>query len=140
MQLRRARADERATINEHYARVDFQPSGADDLQLLAESGEQLAGLGRIVTIDAVHGELGGIVVLAPFRGQGLARQIVGALLAANPHAVLYCLPFAELAPLYASFGFLEVAADAAVPAPIAQKHRWCNAHYPAPVLLMQRCA
>ena len=140
MLLRRARAEERDAINEHYASVDFKPSAADDLQLLAEAGKQLAGLGRIVAIDARHAELGGIVVLPPFRGQGLARQLIAALCAHNRHAVLYCLPFAELAPLYASVGFVELPDASGVVAPVAQKHLWCNAHYPKPVLLMRRSA
>lgn len=137
--VRRSRPDELEAVNARYAAVDFLPSSADDLIVCAEIGGAWAAQGRLVRAGAGAGELGGILVSPDARGRGLAKDIVAALLADSPYPTLYCLPFAELEPLYAEAGFSRCAPDG-VPDAIARKYGWCNAHYGKPVLLMVRRA
>lgn len=134
--LRRSRPDELAWINECYAGVDFVPSGEADVIAVAQADGQSAGLGRVVPIADGVGELGGMLVFDQFRGSGLAKQIIGFLQQQAGLPTLYCLPFAELAGLYGSMGFVPATAQDAVPEKVAAKHRWCNEHYPKPVLLL----
>ncbi len=134
--LRRSHPDELAWINQCYAGVDFVPSGEADVIAVAQADGQPAGLGRVVHIADGVGELGGMLVFDQFRGSGLAKQIIGFLQQQAGLPTLYCLPFAELAGLYGSMGFVPASAQDAVPEKVAAKHRWCNEHYPKPVLLL----
>ncbi|MES2298666.1 MAG: GNAT family N-acetyltransferase [Pseudomonadota bacterium] len=136
--LRRAEPGELEWINARYAQVDFLPSSDADLVALATLDGVPAGLGRIVPVGADAGELGGMLVFEQFQGCGLARRIIDFLLQQTRYATLYCLPFAELEDLYASMGFARAPAGADLPDHVAHKYRWCNEHYPKPVLLMQR--
>jgi GNAT superfamily N-acetyltransferase len=136
-----AGADDLAWANARYAEIDFLPSKAADLIAIASVDGVAAGLGRVVDVADGEGELGGMYVLDGFKGLGLARQIIAFLLNNSHCRTLYCLPFAELAAVYQSMGFLSVAgaaAHAAVPEAVAAKHRWCNTHYGRPVLLLRR--
>jgi N-acetylglutamate synthase-like GNAT family acetyltransferase len=128
---------ELAWINERYREIDFLPSAPNDYVAMAEVDGKPAGLGRIVEIAGRVGELGGMVVFDGFRGTGLAKEIVALLLETPGYDHLYCLPFARLEPLYASFGFRRVADLAGVPAKALDKYRWCAEFYPEPVLLME---
>ncbi len=134
--LRRSRPEELDWINARYAEVDFVASGESDVIAVAESGGQPAGLGRVVHIADGVGELGGMLVFDDFRGSGLAKQIIGFLQQQANLPTLYCLPFSELAGLYGSMGFAPVTELDVVPEKVAAKHRWCNTHYPKPVLLL----
>jgi N-acetylglutamate synthase-like GNAT family acetyltransferase len=134
--LRRSRPDELAWINERYAGVDFVASSDADVIAVAEANGQPAGLGRVVHIADGVGELGGMLVFDAFRGSGLAKQIIGFLQQQAGLPTLYCLPFAELEGLYGSMGFVPASAQDKVPEKVAAKHRWCNEHYPKPVLLL----
>lgn len=133
-----AGADDLAWANARYAEIDFLPSKAADLIAIARVDGVAAGLGRVVGVADGEGELGGMYVLDGFKGLGLARRIIAFLQDNSGCHTLYCLPFAELAALYHPMGFAPVANDAAVPAAVAAKHRWCNSHYGKPVLLL-RC-
>ncbi|PHV06454.1 GNAT family N-acetyltransferase [Janthinobacterium sp. BJB412] len=133
-----AGADDLAWANARYAEIDFLPSKAADLIAIARVDGVAAGLGRVVGVADGEGELGGMYVLDGFKGLGLARRIIAYLQDNSRCHTLYCLPFAELAALYQSMGFTPVADDAAVPAAVAAKHRWCNSHYGKPVLLLRR--
>jgi GNAT superfamily N-acetyltransferase len=132
-----AGADDLAWANARYADIDFLPSKAADLIAIARVDGVAAGLGRVVAVADGEGELGGMYVLDGFKGLGLARRIIAFLQDNSGCHTLYCLPFAELAALYQSMGFAPVANDAAVPAAVAAKHRWCNSHYGKPVLLLR---
>jgi N-acetylglutamate synthase-like GNAT family acetyltransferase len=136
--IRRAYRHELDAVNARYAEVDFLASDTGDLVALAEMDGVAAGLGRIVPVGASAGELGGMLVFDQFKGQGLARRIIAFLLEQKQFNTLYCLPFAELESLYASMGFARTAESADLPAHVAAKYRWCNTHYPKPVLLMRR--
>jgi N-acetylglutamate synthase-like GNAT family acetyltransferase len=134
--LRRSRPDELGWINARYAGVDFVASSGTDVIAVAEADGQPAGLGRVVHIADGVGELGGMLVFDDYRGSGLAKQIIGFLQQQADLPTLYCLPFSELEGLYGSMGFSVAAAGDTVPDKVAAKHRWCNEHYPKPVLLL----
>lgn len=135
--VRPAAADERAEINRLYAAIDFQPSSDGTIQLVADSGGSLVGLGRLVPVTADLLELGGIWVAEHLRGDGTARALVGALIAAAADKPLACIPFAKLELFYASFGFSPWdRADA--PLPIREKLEFCERTYDEPVSLMLR--
>lgn len=135
MHLRTTRADELDWINERYAEVGFVPSHVGELVIVAEIEGERAGIGRLVDIDESACELGGMLVFERFRGRGVSRAIIDALLVhANGRAV-YCIPFAELEALYAGAGFART--DDA-PAKVREKFEWCHGAYEKPVLLMMK--
>ncbi len=135
--VRRARPDELDAVNELYARIDFQPSDAGDLQLVIDSGGEIAGLGRLVPISPGLLELGGIWVDESLRGDGAARAIVSALVAAAANRPMVCIPFAKLEAFYASFGFVPKE-RAGAPAKVREKLELCDRTYDEPVRLMIR--
>jgi N-acetylglutamate synthase-like GNAT family acetyltransferase len=138
--IRCALPGEAEWIDGCYRGIDFVPCGAGDVVVVAEVDGRRAGLGRIVALEDGAAELGGIYVFDAFRGTGLSKRIVAALLdlarARNVDA-LYCLPFSNLESLYASFGFHRVDDLAGVPSRALDKYRWCAEFYPAPVLLLR---
>jgi N-acetylglutamate synthase-like GNAT family acetyltransferase len=136
--LRTASPGELAWINERYRSVDFRLSGADDFQAVAEVDGELAGLGRIVPTEGRVGELGGMLVFDGYRGTGLSKAIIAFLAETKHFDFLYCLPFANLEKLYASFGFRRIDVGPGVPAKVLEKYHWCAAFYTEPVLLMGR--
>ncbi|HEX2122106.1 MAG TPA: GNAT family N-acetyltransferase, partial [Thermoanaerobaculia bacterium] len=133
--LRLAKPEEAEWVNARYAEVRFLPSDlARETVVIAEIDGQPAGLGRLVPVDDESCELGGMLVFEPFRGRGVARAIIDELLRhANARAV-YCIPFAELEPLYAAAGF---ARTANAPAAVMEKYEWCTRTYDKPVVLMR---
>lgn len=138
-QVRRAQPDERAEVSRLYAAIDFQPTPDDATQLVADSGGSLVGLGRLVPIPGAPDllELGGIWVAEHLRGDGTARAIVGALVAAAADQPLACIPFAKLELFYASFGFAPWD-PARAPLALRDKLAFCEATYDEPVSLMLR--
>ena len=138
--LRLADPKDLSAINARYARIDFVPSGVEDLVVLALRDGTVAGQGRIVPLDARSAELGGIHVLPEFGGAGIATAIVDFLLKRTQVPKLYCIPFAELAPFYGSMGFVPVTDRTDVPPQVLEKLRWCEGQYGRPVLLMVRTA
>ncbi len=93
-------------INERYAEIDFVPSHAGELIVLASIDEKIVGQGRVVGIDANSGELGGIYVFPGNEGLGIARKVVDFLIKNSDFSMLYCLPFAELEGFYGSMGLI----------------------------------
>ena len=136
--LRAADAADLAAINARYADIDFLPSHAGELMVVAEWDGDICGQGRVVPVGDDSGELGGIFVLPAFEGRGIARSLVDWLILQSRWRVLYCLPFAELADFYGEMGFVSVTNDAGVPGAVLEKHRWCQGAYDKPVLLMRR--
>lgn len=126
-----------AWANARYAEVDFVPSGPDELIAIAAIDGAPAGLGRLVPLGPGVAELGGMLVFDAFKGHGLARRIIARLREIPEFGTLYCLPFAKLEGLYASMGFARIGDGPEVPPHVARKYRWCNEHYPEPVLLMR---
>jgi GNAT superfamily N-acetyltransferase len=146
--VRRARPEELGEVNSIYSAIDFKPSHPGDLQLVADSGGSLVGLGRLVPVTSAASaasaasalvELGGIWVADHFRGDGTARALVSALLDAAPPQPLACLPFSRLELFYASFGFAPWDPKDAPPA-LQDKLAFCERTYAEPVSLMRRPA
>lgn len=137
MNLRLATSDDASWINERYASVYFQPSDLSrDLMVVAEIDGAPAGIGRLVPAGEHACELGGMLVFEEFRGRGMARAIIDELLRhANGRAV-YCIPFAELEPIYAGAGFVRVIPDDTLPSYIQGKLDWCAREIERPVILM----
>lgn len=135
--LRRATEDDAEWLAALYESVDFAPiDPAAAYVVIAERLGARAGAGRVVQYSDSR-ELGGIVVTEEHRGLGISRLLVAHLVNVHRAELLYCIPFAKLANLYASFGFTR--ADlAAAPASIEAKYRWCMSHYSEEVLLMRR--
>ena len=124
--IRELGADERAGANTHYAAMQFAISPPDALALVAEHGGARVGLGRLVAHAPEVVELGGIWTDEAWRGQGVARAMVHALLARHgTRGPLWCIPFVHLAAFYQSFGFAPAAPP--WPAPIAAKVAACVA-------------
>jgi GNAT superfamily N-acetyltransferase len=124
--------------NSRYEEVDFLPSPASDLIAVAEVHGAAAGLGRVTEVAQGIGELGGMYVFPEHRGTGLSKSLIQFLINESGLEALYCLPFENLYGLYEAVGFKACLPSALVPAKIVEKHAWCNAHYPEPVLLMRR--
>lgn len=123
-------------MNERYAAVRFIPSDLTrDLVFLAELDGTPAGLGRLVPVDETSAELGGMLVFEVFRGRGVARALIDALVEQGRGRTLYCIPFATLEPLYAAAGFTRTEE---APREVREKFEWCVASYEQPVLLMRR--
>jgi GNAT superfamily N-acetyltransferase len=103
--IRELRSEERAWANEVYAGIGFAHSPEAATILVAERDGVRVGLGRLVPIGGNEVELGGIWTAPIARGGGVARAIVGALLARAPDAQeVWCIPYAHLVDFYASCG------------------------------------
>lgn len=138
VQIRLATPSEIAWINECYDQVRFIHSDFErELIAIAEVQEKKAGIGRLVTVDAKHLELGGIYVFQAFRNRGIARGIVTFLLQfSRPHQTIYCIPFEHLIPFYEEFGFTKCSSFDAVPEEIVKKYLGCKEAYAEPTALM----
>ena len=137
--IRLARATESSWVNARYAEVGFLASDLERHTVaIAEVDGARAALGRLVPLAPDGAELGGILVLDPFRGRGIATEVVRFLLTLDrPGRQLYCLPFVHLEAFYEKFGFRRVLDDATVPEPLRDKLRWCGTRYSARTCLMQ---
>lgn len=94
----------------HLGRIN--PTGLDWQRfLLAESPEGVVvGCGQIKPHRDGSYELASIVVHPDWRGRGVARRIIEALLAVHPDD-LYLMCRSELGSLYEKFGFYAVQPD-----------------------------
>ena len=138
-ELRIAAPHEEAWINERYAEIGFVLSDlATHLVVIAEIDGVAAGMGRLVPAGDRAYELGGMLVFEQFRGRGIARAIIEELLQHAGAREIYCIPFAELEPIYASAGFVTREPHEALPEGVREKLEWCAREIPhRPVLLMQ---
>ncbi|HEX8409450.1 MAG TPA: GNAT family N-acetyltransferase [Thermoanaerobaculia bacterium] len=125
MFLRTATPEETGWINEQYAKVHFIPSDpANETIVIAELDGVRAGIGRLVDAGDGACELGGMFVFDEFRGRGVARAIVDELIRRADGRTVYCIPFAELEPLYAAAGFRRIE-PVGVPRKVEEKLKWC---------------
>jgi GNAT superfamily N-acetyltransferase len=136
MQIRRITPAELAWVNAQYSSIDFVLSTESDFTVVAEIDGVKAGLGRIVQVDLVSGELGGMFVLPEFRGHSIATRLVEFLLEYNEYPNLFCVPFKHLEMFYQRFGFLPVDPSLSLPSKIAQKTSWCKTTYKTPVTVL----
>ncbi len=125
-------------INQRYDEVEFVHSDFDqEVIAVAEVDGQKAGIGRLVTIDANHLELGGMYVFEQHRGQGVAQKIVEFLLKhALPSQTTYCIPFEHLKPFYERNGFTSCTNLERVPKKLLEKYLWCKDKYSQPTVLL----
>ncbi len=137
MKLRRATEADAGWINAAYANIRFQQSDlARDLVIVAELDGEYAGLGRLVPAGERAYELGGMLVFDAFRGRGVAKAIIDELLRHAGGREVYCIPFADLEPIYAKAGFARRERDEALPEHIREKLDWCEREMERPVILM----
>lgn len=138
MRLRRATRDDADWINAAYASVHFQPSDVDrELLIVAEEEGERMGIGRLVPAGERAYELGGMLVFERYRGRGVARAIIDELLRHAGGAEVYCIPFAELEPIYAKAGFAVIEEDDALPEYVKKKLVWCRSEIDRRVVLMK---
>ena len=136
--VRTAKNTEIEWINKCYDEIEFVHSKFDnEIIAIAEMGSEKAGIGRLVTIDADHFELGGMYVFESFRSCGVARAIVDFLLNKAPqHSTVYCIPFEHLVYFYKRFGFASCKNPDPVPKELLDKYLWCKEKYPQPTSLL----
>jgi N-acetylglutamate synthase-like GNAT family acetyltransferase len=138
VKLRRASADDAGWIDEAYTRVHFLASDLSrDFVVVAELDGAHAGLGRLVPAGEDACELGGMLVFEEFRGRGVARAIIDELLRNVGGRRVFCIPFAELEPIYAKAGFVKIEPDASLPEHVREKLAWCEREMKRDVILME---
>ena len=140
IKIRKAKEIEIEWINKKYAEVDFKKSVFEnELIVIAEYKNFNSGLGRIVKIDELNYELGGMYVFQEFRNIGIAEKIVEFLIHREnlKQKYIWCLPFENLENFYTKFGF-KMAKKTKIESPkeITEKYNWCNNTYEKKVLLM----
>ena len=139
MRLRRATPADAGWINAAYAEVKFLPSDLHrDLVVVAELDGQHAGLGRLVPAGEEACELGGMLVFDEFRGRGVASAIIAELLRHADGRTVYCIPFADLEPIYEKAGFRTRDRAGDLPQHVREKLEWCEREIARPVILMER--
>ena len=87
--------------------VKINPTGLDWRRFLVAMTPQddLVGCGQIKTHSDGSREMASIAVQEQNRGQGVARDVIEALLALGTERPLYLMCRARLKPLYNKFGF-----------------------------------
>jgi N-acetylglutamate synthase-like GNAT family acetyltransferase len=141
--VRAAVAADQPAITALVRAARINPTGLDWRRfLVAEAGGRIVGVGQVKPHGGVR-ELASIAVVPEWRGRGVARAIITALLAREPGDVyLYCS--AALAPFYERFGFQAVA-PAAIPPGMRWAYRLMNlalrlARLPLRIVVMRRAA
>lgn len=138
MKLRAAAPADAHWINAAYERVGFLPSDLSrELVIVSELDGARAGLGRLVPAGENACELGGMLVFDEFRGRGVARAIIDELLRHADGRRVYCIPFADLEPVYATAGFACCEVDESVPQHVREKVEWCKRELDRAVILMR---
>lgn len=122
-------------INKYYEEISFKLTSPTDFQVYVTMNGKVAGLGRIVHVDELNGELGGIYVLPEFRGQKIAEEVVSSLLSHNTYPTLWCIPFQPLEKFYRKFHFGD-AGNVVIPEGVREKFAWCKGRYPDPAILL----
>lgn len=104
--IRPATPDDARAIRSLIWQVGINPTGLNwrRFQVAVDETGRVIGCGQIKPHSDGTNELASIAVLPPQRGQGVARALIEALLAAAP-SPLYLTCRASLRPLYEKFGF-----------------------------------
>jgi amino-acid N-acetyltransferase len=105
--IQRAAAADQAAIREIVLKAGLDPSNLKWPNfVLAEIDEQIAGIGQIRPYPGCP-ELGSIVTLPAYRGQGVASKIIETLLDGRTDTIyLECM--GQRASFYTRFGFQEI--------------------------------
>lgn len=128
-------ADALPAANRLYRSLDFPPSDPVCARTFAmRDARGIVALGRLLRHPDGALELGGIWTAERWRGRGLARRMVTALLRrAEAGAAIHCVAVDEVAALYAGFGF--AAPSHAVPESIVAKVAAAQRVHPATLLV-----
>ncbi len=131
LKIRTATKSEMDWVNQRYKEAEFVSSSFEqELIAIAEYNNEKAGLGRLVKIDDKICELGGMYVLAAYRGKGIAAEIVKFLLShAKLGQTIYCIPFEHLTGFYQNWGFAPCSNLEYVPSKLLAKYQWCKEKY-----------
>jgi len=126
IRIRRATADDQDTIRRMIKDAELDPTALHWSQfMLAETASgEVVGAGQIRPQGR---ELGSIVVLPAWRSQGIASQIIKALLA-NETDVVYLECEKHMTGYYGRFGFVEMMWWRA-PFPLNVKHFYLKTRY-----------
>lgn len=140
--IRPAQPEELMWINARYGEVRFVPSTTSDTIVIAEVDGIKAGVGRVSSLDEHNAELGGILVFEPFRGRGVAAEIVRDLLKRSSRfESVFCIPFTHLRTFYESFDFRDPEQCGVTPSEhIMSKLAWCLKEYGTTTTLLVRKA
>ncbi len=138
IQIRAAKKADIEWINQRYEEIDFIPSIFEKEVIgVAEYQGQKAGIARLVTLDELNVELGGLYVFEPYRGNGIAKELVQFLLKqAHLFQTVYCIPFEYFASFYMQYGFDSCSNLEEVPRDIVAKYHWSRKQYPKPTTLL----
>jgi len=104
--LRAARQADAPHIRSLIHLVGINPTGLDwqRFVVIVDPGDEVLACGQIKPHGDEVRELASIAVRPGYRGQGLARRVIEALLAAGPRP-LYLMCRSSMGPLYEKFGF-----------------------------------
>ena len=111
-EIRPALENESTQIKDLIHMVGINPMGLDWKRFLVavEGSGRVIGCGQVKPHGADILELASIAVPEEFRGQGIARRIIEALLAQNPRP-LYLMCVEHNGRMYEKFGFRTVGYD-----------------------------
>ena len=113
--IRTARPDEYAHVLATYEAWGYGGGVTpEDRIYLAESGGELVGIVRR-TLEHEVTMLRGMQVAAEWRGRGVGRQLLQALVAELGAAECLCVPYTHLTGFYGSVGFVEIPEENAPP-------------------------
>jgi GNAT superfamily N-acetyltransferase len=105
--VRRAVAGDRARVDVFCRERGYQGFVSPEaLVVVAESGADLVGIGRVQVEDEVL-VLRGMRVDAPYRHRGVGTRLLELLAAGIESRVCYCIPYSHLAGFYQHAGFVE---------------------------------
>ena len=107
----RAQLDELAAVLDLYRDCGYGGSiDSSDIVLMAKTGVRIMGAVRVcLEQDAVV--LRGMQVRAEYRGRGIGKLLLAAVIPHLDHAVCFCLPYSHLVDFYMSEGFRVVDAQ-----------------------------
>lgn len=120
-------------INNQYKSIGFVTNDLmRDIVAIITCNDEYAGVGRLVQIDEVTIEMGGIFILPKFRGLQLAKKLVSFLIQTAKTLEIqnvYCLPFEEFKSFYTTKEIVHPI--------ILKKYNWCLENYDKHVLLFK---
>lgn len=115
MNLRPANQLDQPTITRLIRDAGINPMALDWHRfLIAEEGGQIIGIGQVKPHGDGSRELASIAVIPERRGQGIASEIIRALLA-NENGDVYLTCRASLEAFYHRFGFRKIGRDEMTP-------------------------